>query len=76
MKQLKLSLAAIALTLAFTIPAFAGDIQTGFTSPPPPPPAAMAAGDIETGTTASEATATYSLKEIALDLLQSVLSLF
>lgn len=84
MKQLRLSLAATVLTLAFSIPAFAGDMETGITSQPPMPPVATASGDMqtpvagqmETGVTANEATATASLSEIALGLMQSVLSLF
>lgn len=82
MKQFRLSLAATVLTLAFSIPAFAGDMETGITSQPPTPPAATTSGDIqttvagqmETGVTANEAAD--SLSCVALGLMQSVLSLF
>ena len=74
---------AVVFTLALTIPAFAGDMQTTVTSPPPAQPqTATLNGDIQTGVTgqeetgSSEATATGSATEIALNLLQSVLSLF
>jgi hypothetical protein len=84
MKQFRLSLAVAVLTLAFSIPTFAGDMQTGVTSQPPTTPAATATGDMETTVagnmdttvTANEATATDSLREIALGLMQRVLSLF
>lgn len=84
MKQFRLSLAATVLTLAFSIPAFAGDMETGITSQPPTPPAATAAGDMETTVTgnmdttvtANEATVADSLRGRALSLMQSVLSLF
>jgi hypothetical protein len=84
MKNLHRLCGAIVFTLVLTIPAFAGDIQTTVTSPPPSQPAQTATlnGDIQTGVTgqaetgSSEATAANSAAEIALNLLQSVLSLF
>jgi hypothetical protein len=84
MKNLRRLCGALVFTLALTIPAFAGDIQTTVTSPPPAQPAQTATlnGDIQitvTGqaeTGSSEATATDSATEIALNLLQSVLALF
>ena len=83
MKNLRRLFCAVVFTLALTVPAFAGDMQTTVTSQPPAQPqTAMANGDIQTGVTgqieigSSEATATDSVTEIALNLLQSVLSLF
>jgi hypothetical protein len=68
-------------TLALTIPAFAGDIETTI-APPQPVQSATAQGEMQTTVSgqieigSSEATATGSATEIALNLLQSVLSLF
>ena len=81
MKALRQLCIASVFTLALTIPAFAGEIQTGVAATPPPK-TATADGEIQTGVTgqietgSSEATATDSVTEIALNLLQSVLSLF
>jgi hypothetical protein len=81
MKSLRQLTVALVFTLALSIPAFAGDIQTGI-APPQPIKTATADGDIQTGVTgqietgSSEATATNSVAGIALNLLQSVLSLF
>jgi hypothetical protein len=72
---------AVVFTLALTIPAFAGDMQTGV-APPSQPQTAMLNGDMQTTVTgqaetdSSEATAADSATEIALNLLQSVLALF
>jgi hypothetical protein len=83
MKNLGRLFCAVVFTLALTIPAFAGDMQTTVTSPPPAQPqTATLGGDIQTGVTgqaetgSSEATAADSAADIALNLLQSVLSLF
>jgi hypothetical protein len=83
MKNLGRLFCAVVFTLALTIPAFAGDIQTTVTSPPPAQPqTATLDGDMQTGLTgqaetdSSEATAADSATEIALNLLQSVLALF
>lgn len=85
MKNFRVLCAAFVLTAALAVPAFAGDIGTGVTSPPPP--AASADGNIGTGATAdgnigtgltseeTEATSGNSLVEAALSLLQSVLAL-
>jgi hypothetical protein len=81
MKTLRQLPVALVFTLALTIPAFAGEMETGKT-PPPPTSTATTAGEIHTTVTgqeetgSSEATATGSATEIALNLLQSVLSLF
>jgi FlaG/FlaF family flagellin (archaellin) len=84
MKNLRRLCGAVVFTLALTIPAFAGDIQTTVTSPPPSQPSQTATlnGDIQTGVTgqvetgSSEATASGSATEITLNLLMSVLALF
>lgn len=82
MKVLRQLCVASALTLALTLSAFAGDIETPKASPAPPPQTATADGQIEmtvTGqveTGSSEATAADSVTETVLNLLQSVLSLF
>ena len=87
MKNLRRLSVALVFTLALTIPAFAGEIDT-MVAPPPPPPQAQAQtattdGEISTGITgqaetgSSETTSTDSATtEAALNLLQSVLSLF
>lgn len=83
MKTLRQLCIALAFTLALTLPAFAGEISTTVAPPQPAQTAtATAGGEISTGVTgqeetdSSEATATGSATEIALNLLQSVLSLF
>jgi hypothetical protein len=84
MKNLRRLSVALVFTLVLTIPAFAGEIDTGKTSPPPSQPtqAATTEGEIDTGITgqtetgSGEVSATNSATEIALNLLQSVLALF
>jgi hypothetical protein len=83
MKTLRQLCVAAVFTFALAIPAFAGQIETTVAPPPPPPAQASTAdGQIETTvagqseTDSSEATAIDSATEIALNLLQSVLSLF
>jgi hypothetical protein len=81
MKTLRRLLLASVFTLALAIHAFAGEMETGKTTPSPTS-TATAAGEMETGVTGqaetgtSEATAADSATEVALNLLQSVLSLF
>jgi hypothetical protein len=84
MKTLRQICVVVVFTLALTTSAFAGEIEIGKMSPPPSQPtqAATTQGDIQTGVTGQEETgsgevsATDSATEIALNLLQSVLSLF
>jgi len=84
MKNLRRLSVALVFTLTLTIPAFAGEIDTGKTSPPPSQLSQTATvnGEIDTGLTgqeetgSSEATATDSATKIALNLLQTVLALF
>jgi hypothetical protein len=78
MKTLRQLSVALVFALALTVPVFADDIETGKTQPPPSTPTAATtegqiettvAGQIEIGS--SEATATGSAAEIALNLLQN-----
>jgi hypothetical protein len=83
MKTLRQFCVAVVFTLALALPAFAGEMDTGSPAPPPPsqPQTATVNGEMQIGltgqeeTVSSEATATDSATEIALNLLQSVLSL-
>jgi hypothetical protein len=81
MKTLRQLPVTLVFTLVLAIPAFAGEMETGKTTPPPTSMATTAreketviTGQEETGS--SEATATGSATETALNLLQSILSLF
>jgi hypothetical protein len=83
MKTLRQLCVALTFTLVLAITTFAGEIHT--TVAPPTPPSSQAAttqGEMQTTVTgqeeanSSEATAADSATEIALNLLQSVLSLF
>lgn len=84
MKTLRQLCVAVAFTIALAMPALAGEIQTTVTSPPPAQSAQAATtdGEIQTtvagqaGTGSSETTSTDSATETALNLLQSMLSLF
>jgi hypothetical protein len=83
MKTLRQLCVAVVFTLALAIPAFAGEMHIGSPTPPPSQPqTATVNGVMEIGLTgqeetgSSEATAADSATEIALNLLQSVLSLF
>lgn len=82
MKPLRRFCAALAFTLMLTLPAYAGWISTGVASPTPSQ-TPMAAPGAETTTDGSihapkneEASAADSVTELALSLLQNVLSLF
>lgn len=79
MRLFKQFCAACVLTLALTLSAFAGEMSAGITAPPPPPQQAVAQGDMGAGVTGempSGLTAIDPVTEIALNLLQSLLSLF
>ena len=83
MKTLRQFCVAVVFTLALALPAFAGEMDTGSPAPPPSQPqTATVNGEMPIGltgqeeTVSSEATATDSATEIALNLLQSVLALF
>jgi hypothetical protein len=81
MKTLRQLPIALVFTLALTIPAFAGEMETGKMTPSPTP-TVTTAGEMQTTITgqaeagSSEATASDSATETVLNLLQSVLSLF
>jgi hypothetical protein len=82
MKTFRQLCAASVLILTLTLPASAGWISTTVAPPDPSPTPAAAAGEMQTGITgqaetgSSEATAADSATQAALNLLQSVLSLF
>ena len=88
MKNLKRLVAAIALTLALGLSAFAGITETPPCAPPEPgqtstPPCATAqltpddsAAPGQTQTPPASSATDYAVTEAAIDLLQSVLSLF
>lgn len=84
MKTLRQICVVVVFTLVLTTSAFAGEIEITKTAPPPSQPTQTdaAQGEIEIGITGQEETgsgevsATDSATEIALNLLQSVLSLF
>jgi hypothetical protein len=82
MKKLQRFCAAVILTLALALSAFAGDMGfPGDVPPPPPPPSMMADTSAPSvtstsGTTTSDLIAVDPVTEAALGLLQSVLSLF
>ncbi|MGB8508529.1 MAG: hypothetical protein WCD76_08995 [Pyrinomonadaceae bacterium] len=77
MKNLRQLSVAVAFTFALAVPVFAGQIDTPVV-PPPSAPAAIPQGEIHTTITgqAEETSATDSVAQAALNLLQSVLSLF
>lgn len=88
MKTLQRLCAALVLTLAFTLSAFAGEMSTGFTDPPPPPPNSQTAttggtsttldGQMDTtvtGVITTGVAATSPVTDLALNLVQSLLSL-
>jgi hypothetical protein len=82
MKAIRQLFVASVFTLALTLPAFAGEIQTPKTQPTPTPAITQGeiqtplTGQLETTGSVSEATAIDSATEIALNLIQSVLLLF
>jgi hypothetical protein len=81
MKALRQLCVALVFTFALTLPALAGEITT-MVVPPQPAQAVTRQGEIQIpvvgqiDTGSSEATAADSATEIALNLFQSVLSLF
>lgn len=68
MNYLRLSLAAGALTIALALPAFAGHMETPFTSPQPLPPTTC---EMDCSSISAD-----SVTDIALSLAQSILALF
>lgn len=81
MKTLRQLCLASVVTFTLALPALAGEMQTTI-APPQPAQSATSQGEIDTTiigqeeTGSSEATATDSATELALNLLQSVLALF
>lgn len=82
MKTLRQLSVALVLMLALTMPTFAGEIQTTYTSPPPPPPPGeiqtTAPGQIDTGapgTIDTPPAPSASATQAALNLLQDLLGL-
>jgi hypothetical protein len=82
MKTLRQLFVALVFALTLTIPAVAGDIETGKTPPPSQAQTETTGDEIETtvagqgNTGSSEATSTGAAAEAALSLLESVVSLF
>ena len=80
MKKLQQLCMAGVFTLVLTTATLAGDIGTpGFTQPPPPPPDELSAttpGDIATGGLQNSGAISDSVADIALSLLQTMLSVF
>jgi len=78
MKKLQQLCMAGVFTLVLTTTTFAGDIHTGgLTQPPPDESWPTTSGGIETGTGAQNPEAiSDSVADIALDLLQTMLSVF
>lgn len=79
MKNLKSICAVIALTVSLSLSAYAGQMTTTLTDPPPPP-SATADGQISTTVAGQMQTGgsepVDSVTQTALNLLQSVMSLF
>lgn len=79
MKQIRLCLAVATLMLVFDIPALAGDMYGGYVQPPPQQTTSagdMYGGYVQPPEQTSEASGVSSLTETALNLIQSVMSLF
>lgn len=78
MRKLQQLCMAGVFTLALTTATFAGDIQTGGAPQPPPPNQASAATprDIDTPGKQSPQPMSDSVADIALNLLQTMLSMF
>ena len=80
MKKLQQLCMVGVFTLALTTATFAGDIHTpGITPPPPPPPDELSAttpGDIATGGIQNPQATSDSVIDLALNLLQTMLSVF
>ncbi|HEY0080666.1 MAG TPA: hypothetical protein VGB73_18825 [Pyrinomonadaceae bacterium] len=83
MKNYRNALCALLLTLLLSMSVFAGEMHTGIVAPPPPPPSTngerhtdSTGCEIQIGEDVSTPEATDTVTETALNLLQSVLSLF
>lgn len=80
MKKLKQLSMAVVVTLMLGVPAFAGEIEIGKTSSPPPPADSSSTttpGEIQIpGNTGAPTASSDSMTELAMNLLQTVLSIF
>ena len=82
MNRLRQICAVTILTISVTLSAFAGNINCGVVEPPPPDPSASVTGEMATGATATndslsaETAYVDPVTGLALDILQSLLSLF
>ncbi|MFN2493536.1 MAG: hypothetical protein ABR501_11720 [Pyrinomonadaceae bacterium] len=79
MKKLQQLCMAGVLTLMLTTATFAGDISTGGIAQPPPPPdqsSETTPGDISTPGIQTPQATSDSVADIALNLLQTMLSVF
>ena len=82
MKTLQRLCLAAVFTVVLTSPTLAGDISTpgiAQPSPTPPPSSAMAAGEIpigESSSTSEDVSESNLLRDVALNLLQIMLSVF
>ena len=79
MKKLRQLCVATVFILVLTTATFAGDIATpGITQPTPPPPdeSSATSGNIETGGDREPASFSDSVADLALNLLQTMLSVF
>jgi hypothetical protein len=82
MRNYRNAVAALVLALVLSTSAFAGEIHTGVAPPPPPVTTNgeihtdATGGEIQTGEAVSTPEATDTIMEAALNLLQSLLTLF
>jgi hypothetical protein len=82
MRNYRKVVATLVLALTLSMSAFAGEIHTNVTSPTPTPAAngemhtGVTNGEIQTGEAVSTPEATDIMTEAALNLLQSLLTLF
>jgi len=76
MKKRNLFAASAILSMALSLPVYAGDVQTPTgPTPPPPPPAASSEGSMNTASGTSEAASDNS-SDLFIELLLSVFSLY
>ena len=77
MKKLKTLIASSILALLFSVTALAGDMQgPGFTNPLPPPRASSLVPGEPTETAVSQQSASDSIAETAIEMMQLFLSIF
>ncbi|HZE67923.1 MAG TPA: hypothetical protein VE135_00105 [Pyrinomonadaceae bacterium] len=78
MKKRNLFAASAILSMALSLPVYAGDVQTptGPTPPPPPPPAATSEGSMNTPSPGASEAANDNSSDLFIELLLSVFSLY